>query len=100
MRSDVQIQSTTSVNKRIALEIVCDRVLIPAELGSKVLSVMRDNHPDIVAMNTLATSLIYYPELDKDIHSLVLDYKICQSVRTESATSDVTVPIPLKPWSA
>lgn len=76
-----------------------ERVFIPTALRSKILNMFHENHPGIVAMKTIARSLIWYPGLDADIHALVLNCKVCQSVRSKPATSNIMWPVPSRPWS-
>ena len=76
-----------------------NRVLIPLNLRSRVLNVFHSDHPGIVAMESLARSLIWYPGLDSDIENLVKACKVCQSVRNRPAqNSHVTWPTPSRPW--
>ena len=50
-------------------------------------------------MKALARSLIWYPGLDSDITSLVLNCKLCQSVRSKPAAANITWPSATRPWS-
>ena len=61
-----------------------DRVFIPSSLRTKVLNIFHHNHPGIVAMKALTRSLIWYPGLDRDVKSLVLNCNTCQSVRPKT----------------
>lgn len=76
-----------------------NRVFIPEALRTKVLNLFHENHPGIVAMKALTRSLIWYPGLDRDVTNLVQSCKICQSVRCKPAKSNVSWPLPSRPWS-
>ena len=49
------------------------RVFIPPSLRKQVLNVLHENHPGVVSMKALARSVIWYPGMDSDIESLVLN---------------------------
>ena len=57
-----------------------DRVLIPNDLRIPVLQQFHEGHPGICAMKAAARSLIWYPNMDKDIELLVKSCDICKSV--------------------
>ena len=76
-----------------------NRVFIPPALRDRVLDLFHENHPGIVAMKAVSRSVIWYPGMDKDIHSLVSNCKICQSVRTLPPSSNISWPVPSRPWS-
>ena len=76
-----------------------NRVFVPETLRCKVLDLFHENHPGVVAMKSLTRSLIWYPGLDKDVQSLVLNCKICQAVRSKPANSNITWPTPTHSWS-
>ena len=77
-----------------------NRVLIPPSLQSDVLKLFHENHPGIVAMKSLARSLIWFPGLDRDIEHLVKSCKVCQSNRRSRPPQKVHVawPTPSRPW--
>ena len=74
------------------------RVFIPPSLRKQVLNVLHENHPGVVSMKALARSVIWYPGMDSDIESLVLNCKQCQSIRTKPAKANVQWPLPSRPW--
>ena len=76
-----------------------NRVFIPLSLRARVLDMFHANHIGIVAMKSLARSLIWFPGLDSAINSLVLNCNICQSLRSKPAKANVTWPEPSRPWS-
>lgn len=76
-----------------------NRVFIPQSLRKPVLDIFHENHPGVVGMKSLARSLIWYPGLDGDIASLVLNCKICQSVRSKPPASNIKWPVASRPWS-
>lgn len=76
-----------------------NRVLIPVALRERVLDLFHQNHPGIVAMKSLARSLIWFPGLDRDVEYLVKSCNVCQSVRNKpSHNSHVSWPSPSRPW--
>ena len=44
-----------------------NRVLIPMSLRKKVMDLIHEGHPGIVAMKNIARSLIWFPEIDRKI---------------------------------
>lgn len=75
-----------------------NRVLIPQNLRASVLATFHENHPGIVAMKSLARSLIWYPGLDRDIESLVKSCKVCQTARSRPPQVHGQWPTPTRPW--
>lgn len=76
-----------------------NRVVIPGALRSLVLNLFHKNHPGIVAMKSLARSLIWYPGLDSDVENLVKSCNICQAVRSRPPQNvHVPWPTPSRPW--
>ena len=76
-----------------------NRVFIPVSLRSKVLNLFHQNHPGIVAMKSLARSVIWYPGMDNEIQSMVSNCKLCQSVRSKPPQNNITWPTPARSWS-
>ena len=75
------------------------RVFIPSSLRKQVLELFHVSHPGVVAMKALARSLIWYPGMDSDISSLVLNCKVCQATRAKPANTNTSWPEPSRPWS-
>ena len=69
-----------------------NRVLIPPSLQSDKL--FHENHPGIVAMKSLAGSLIWFPGLDRDIYIYI--YRALRSRPPQKV--HVAWPTPSRPW--
>ena len=68
------------------------RVVLPLQLRSRVLSLLHEGHPGIMAMKQLARSIVWWPGLDRSIEDCV---RVCQVCQVEKGK----VPdVPLKPW--
>ena len=52
-------------------------LIIPFQLGDKVLDDLHDNHPEIY-MKALARSCVWWPGMDKHIKEKVQSYNSCQ----------------------
>ena len=77
-----------------------NRVVIPQTLQQLVLNQMHEGHPGITAMKSQARSLIWYPNMDRDITELVKACPSCQSIRSRPPqNNNIEWPIPPRPWS-
>ena len=63
------------------------RVVIPDVLRKFVLKELHDTHPRITHMRMLASSYVWWPNIDNAIENTVSTCDICQSIRNEPAKS-------------
>ena len=68
------------------------RVIIPTQLRERVLHELHTGHPGIVRMKSLARLHVWWPNLDKDIATIVQRCNDCQRSRNKPQ------PAPLHPW--
>ena len=68
------------------------RVIIPKQLRERVLHELHKGHPGIVRMKSLARLHVWWPNLDKDIATIVQQCNDCQKSRNKPQ------PAPLHPW--
>ena len=68
------------------------RVIIPKQLRERVLHELHTGHPGIVRMKSLARLHVWWPNLDKDIATIVQRCNDCQKSRNKPQ------PAPLHPW--
>ena len=68
------------------------RVIIPKQLRERVLLELHTGHPGIVRMKSLARLHVWWPNLDKDIATIVQQRSDCQKSRNKPQ------PAPLHPW--
>ena len=68
------------------------RVIIPTQLRERVLHELHTGHPGIVRMKSLVRLHVWWPNLDKDIATIVLQCNDCQTSRNKPQ------PAPLHPW--
>ena len=76
-----------------------NRVFVPHLLRRSVLGILHDCHPGIVAMKSLARSLVWYPGIDHDIETLVKSCPECISIKPRPPKSNIRWPIAPKNWS-
>ncbi|KRY17328.1 Transposon Tf2-9 polyprotein [Trichinella patagoniensis] len=58
-----------------------NRVVIPIQAHSRLLTMLHDGHPGIVRMKALARSYFWWPKMDEDIEKTVNTCDVCQSSR-------------------
>ena len=68
------------------------RVIVPPKLCKNILHELRQAHPLIVRMKTLARSYFWWPLIDTDIESVVKECSMCQQRHKTPAAS------PLHHW--
>ena len=68
------------------------RVIVPKSFHERVLKELHSGHPGIVRMKSLARLHVWWPNLDKDILSVVRGCVKCQSTRNKPPQA------PLQPW--
>ena len=68
------------------------RVIIPSQLRERVLYELHNGHPGIVRMNSLARLHVWWPNLDRDIATIVRKCDNCQKSRNKPQLA------PLHPW--
>ena len=77
------------------------RVIIPAKLQQRVLSEQHIDHPGISRMKALARSHVWWPNLDRNIETLVKSCLPCLSVQPAPPKSPLNPWLwPAKPWSS
>ena len=76
-----------------------NRVLIPMSLRKKVMDLIHEGHPGIVAMKNIARSLIWFPEIDRKIERFVRMCHECQMNRAVPPKIHTKWPKPQHPWS-
>ncbi|XP_064461580.1 uncharacterized protein K02A2.6-like [Ornithodoros turicata] len=69
------------------------RILVPAELRSRVLEELHSGHPGIVRMKEIARGYTWWPGIDFDLERMVKECDDCQDQRPLPAKA------PLHPWS-
>jgi hypothetical protein len=89
--------SLSFINGSLMME---DRVVIPSSLQHRVLKMLHQGHPGIVRMKSLARSIVYWPNIDKEIENLVKSCHNCQ-VAAKMPPKEKPIPWskPSKPWS-
>ena len=75
------------------------RVLIPTTLRSRVMELIHEGHPGIVAMKNIARSLIWFPGIDEKITKFVQMCHDCQMNRALPPKAHTKWPKPEHPWS-
>jgi hypothetical protein len=76
------------------------RVVIPAELRSKVLKLLHQAHPGIVKMKALARSYVWWPRIQEDIENVSKSCTECVLTSSRSKTAELHPNVwPDKPWS-
>ena len=68
------------------------RVIIPSQPRERVLYELHTGHPGIVPMKSLARLHVWWPNLDRDIATIVRKCDNCQKSRNKPQ------PAPLHPW--
>ena len=68
------------------------RVIVPKSFHERVLKELHSGHPGIVRMKSLARLHVWWPNLDKDISSVVRGCVKCQLTRNKPPQA------PLQPW--
>jgi hypothetical protein len=58
-----------------------ERIIIPKTLQSFVMSLLHESHPGMVRMKLLARSIIWWPNIDREIENFVQCCKTCQAVQ-------------------
>ena len=71
------------------------RVIIPPTLQAEMLNELHATHPGVVKMKALARSIVWWPNLDKDIEEVVTS---CQSCATHRSLPPVA-PLHSWPWA-
>ena len=66
--------------------------IIPKQLQERVLHELHTGHPGIVRMKSLARLHVWWPNLDRDITTIVQQCNDCQKSRNKPQ------PAPLHPW--
>ena len=72
------------------------RVIIPPTLQAQILNELHVSHPGIVKMKALARSIVWWPNMDKDIEGVVTS---CQSCATQRILPPVA-PLHTWPWAS
>lgn len=70
-----------------------NRVVIPSNGRKQALDLLREAHPGIVRMKSLARGYMWWPGMDKDIELCVKECTVCQSSRKMPPV------VPLHPWA-
>ncbi|XP_003369043.1 putative integrase core domain protein, partial [Trichinella spiralis] len=77
-----------------------NRVAIPIQARSGLLTMLHDGHPGIVRMKALARSYFWWPKMDEDIEKTVNTCDVCQSSRAAMPKAPVhSWETPNNPWS-
>ncbi|KRX62859.1 Transposon Tf2-9 polyprotein [Trichinella sp. T9] len=77
-----------------------NRVVIPFQARSRLLTMLHDGHPGIVRMKALARSYFWWPKMDEDIEKTVNTCNVCQSSRAAMPKAPVhSWETPNNPWS-
>ncbi|KRY55859.1 Uncharacterized protein T03_10050 [Trichinella britovi] len=77
-----------------------NRVVIPSQARSRLLTVLHDGHPGIVRMKALARRYFWWPKMDEDIEKTVNTRDVCQSSRAAMPKAPVhSWETPNNPWS-
>ena len=69
------------------------RVVIPVACQKRVLQELHTRHPDIVKMESIARTDVWWPQVNKQIEELVQNCSACQEVRNKPPLAM------LHPWS-
>ena len=72
------------------------RVIIPPTLQAQMLNELHVSHPGIVKMKALARSIVWWPNMDKDIEGVVTS---CQSCAAQRSLPPVA-PLHTWPWAS
>ena len=76
-----------------------EKVLVPTALQQPVLRVIHEGHPGIVAMKSIARSLVWYPNIDNDIENLVKSWPECNAIRSKPAKNNIVWTPATRVWS-
>ncbi|KRY20467.1 Transposon Tf2-9 polyprotein [Trichinella patagoniensis] len=77
-----------------------NRVVIPIQAHSRLLTMLHDGHPGIVRMKALARSYFWWPKMDEDIEKTVNTCDVCHSSRAAMPKAPVhSWEKPNNPWS-
>ncbi|KRY52595.1 Transposon Tf2-9 polyprotein [Trichinella britovi] len=77
-----------------------NRVVIPSQARSRLLTMLHDGHPGIVRMKALARRYFWWPKMDEDIEKTVNTRDVCQSSRAAMPKAPVhSWETPNNPWS-
>ncbi|KAK3100735.1 hypothetical protein FSP39_024398 [Pinctada imbricata] len=68
------------------------RVIIPPEGRKEIIQELHEAHPGISRMKSLATSYVWWPNMDKELEGCVLNCDHCQHVRDKPPEA------PMHPW--
>ena len=69
------------------------RVIIPDRLRPDVLALLHDMHPGMGRMKSLARGYVWWPDLDKNIESMVAQCNVCQALHRDIPHD------PFVPWT-
>ena len=72
------------------------RVIIPPILQAQMLNELHASHPGIVKMKALARSIVWWPNMDKDIEDVVTSCKSCAAHRSLPPVE----PLHTWPWAS
>jgi len=65
---------------------VCKQsIVIPLKLQKDVLKILHEGHPGIVRSKLLARSLVWWPDLNKDIETACSQSSVCAQVNLRAA---------------
>ena len=72
------------------------RVIIPPTLQAEMLNELHATHPGVVKMKALARSIVWWPNLDKDIEDVVTSCRSCAAHRSLPPVA----PLHSWPWAS
>ncbi|XP_054287577.1 uncharacterized protein K02A2.6-like [Macrosteles quadrilineatus] len=76
------------------------RLVIPAKLRSRVMEILHEGHPGIVAMKGKARFQVWWPKLDKDLEEHTRHCNGCQENRSKDPEMPLfSWPVPGEVWS-
>ena len=75
------------------------RAVVPNELREAVLAELHVAHPGVVRMKEVTRSLVWWPNIDRDIESKVRQCAHCQENVPQPSAAPLTLwMLPGKPW--
>uniref|UniRef100_A0A1Y1LIR3 RNA-directed DNA polymerase n=1 Tax=Photinus pyralis TaxID=7054 RepID=A0A1Y1LIR3_PHOPY len=79
---DAALNSYYIIREQLNLDMNClmfnNRVIIPTHLRVPILHLLHEQHPGIVKMKMLARQYVYWPDINREIESLVKACECCQ----------------------